>query len=65
MATAKIQTANGFRVEFFRIIAKKLHSALTGWIVGTDIKCGLLSTGRYAILCIKVYYSLLHFYIKE
>ena len=62
MATAKIQTANGFRMEFFRIIAKKLHSAL---IVGTDIKCGLLSTGRYAILCIKVYYSLLHFYIKE
>ena len=50
MATAKIQTANGFRMEFFRIIAKKLHSALTVWIVGTEIERGLFWAKKYAIL---------------
>lgn len=51
MATAKLQTVTGLRVEIFsRSLRKKLTRPLAVWIVGTDIERGLLSGGRYAIL---------------
>ena len=48
MATAKIQTIKG-KSGFFRTHEKN-YSALTVWIVGTDIERGLLVVGRCAIL---------------
>ena len=48
MATAKIQTVKGESGDFLR--SKKYYSALTVWIVGTDIERGLFSAERYAIL---------------
>ena len=51
MATAKIQTVKGLRVEIFsRPVRKNTTRPLTVWIVGTEIEQGLFSTGRCAIL---------------
>ena len=49
MATAKIQTVKGLRVEIF-CEAKNTTRPLTVWIVGTDIERGLFSADRCAIL---------------
>ena len=51
MATAKIQTVKGLRVEIFsRALRKNTTRPLTVWIVGTDIERGLFSMGIYDIL---------------
>lgn len=50
MATAKIQTAKGFRVDFFAPLRKNSTQSLTVWIGGTDIGWGLFAAGRCAIL---------------
>ena len=49
MATAKIQTVKGSRVEIF-CEAKNTTRPLTVWIVGTEIERGLFTAGNYAIL---------------
>lgn len=42
MATAKIQTVKGLRVEIFsRTLRKKTTRPLTVWIVGTDVERGI------------------------
>jgi len=51
MATAKIQTVKGLRVEIFsRPVRKNTTRPLTAWIGGTDIEQGLFSAGRCVIL---------------
>jgi len=51
MATAKIQTVKGLRVEIFRALCKKNYSTLvTVWIAGTDGKCRLLFLIGYGII---------------
>ena len=56
MATAKIQTVKGLRVEIFsRSLRKNTTRPLTVWIVGTDIERRLFSTGRCAILGLLLY----------
>lgn len=53
MATAKIRTVKGFRVEIFsRPVRKNTTRPLTVWIGGTEIKRRLFSAGKYAILVI-------------
>ena len=44
--------SQGVRVDFLR--SKKYYSALTVWIVGTEIERGLSAAGRCAILEVKV-----------
>lgn len=46
----KSRRSRGKGGDFFAPCAKKYYSALTVWIVGTDIERGLLAAGRYAIL---------------
>ena len=49
MATAKIQTVKGLRVEIFCALCKKNTTRpLTVWIGGTDVEQGLFSTGKCA-----------------
>ena len=51
MATAKIQTVKGLRVEIFsRPVRKNTTRPLTVWIGGTEIERGLFSVMRCAIL---------------
>ena len=51
MATAKIQTVKGLRVEIFsRSLRKNTTRPLTVWIVGTDIERGLLFIIGYGII---------------
>ncbi len=51
MATAKIQTVKGLRVEIFsRPLRKNTTRPLTVWIVGTDIERGLFFVIRYGII---------------
>lgn len=53
MATAKIQTVKGLRVEIFsRTLRKNTTRPLTVWIVGTERERGLFWVERYAILII-------------
>ena len=50
-AAAVVQTVKGLRMEIFsRPLRKNTTRPLTVWIVGTDMKCGLLSAGRCDIL---------------
>ena len=44
--------SQGVRVDFLR--SKKYYSALTVWIVGTEIERGLSAAGRCAILEVKM-----------
>ncbi len=56
MATAKIQTVKGLRVEIFsRSLRKNTTRPLTVWIVRTDIERRLFSTGKCAILGLLLY----------
>ena len=51
MATAKIQTVKGLRVEIFsRPLRKNTTRPLTVWIVGTDVEQGLFFIIGYAII---------------
>ena len=51
MATAKIQTVKGLRVEIFsRTLRKNTTCPLTVWIVGTDVECELLFVIGYGII---------------
>ena len=51
MATAKIQTVKGLRVEIFsRTLRKNTTRPLTVWIVGTDVERGLFFIIRYGII---------------
>lgn len=51
MATAKIQTVKGLRVEIFSLpLRKNTTRPLTVWIVGTDIEQGLLFVIGYGII---------------
>jgi len=51
MATAKIQTVKGLRVEIFsRSLRKNTTRPLTVWIVGTDVEWGLLFVIGYGII---------------
>ena len=56
MATAKIQTVKGLRVEIFsRTLRKNTTRPLTVWIGGTDGKCRLLFLIGYAIISSSAY----------
>ncbi|RKJ43629.1 hypothetical protein D7X98_15495 [bacterium 1XD8-76] len=51
MATAKIQTVKGLRVEIFsRSLRKNTTRPLTVWIVGTDAERRLLFVIGYGII---------------
>ncbi len=51
MATAKIQTVKGLRVEIFsRTLRKNTTRPLTVWIVGTDIEQGLFFIIEHGII---------------
>ena len=51
MATAKIQTVKGLRVEIFsRTLRKNTTRPLTVWIVGTDVERGLFFVIGYGII---------------
>ena len=51
MATAKIQTVKGLRVEIFsRTLRKNTTRPLTVWIVETDVERGLLFVIGYGII---------------
>jgi hypothetical protein len=51
MATAKIQTVKGLRVEIFsRSLRKNTTRPLTVWIVGTDVERELLFIIEYGII---------------